>query len=284
MSAEKEIVEVPADFRASLDGRRRVTRANVEYWRARDIQEVLGYDSWDRFRDVIERARTACESAGLNPDNHIRRTAKMVPVGSGAQREVEDYFLNRFGCYVAAMNGESSKPQIGYAQAYFAIQARRQELADEREEQDEDGKRIEIRDRVRGENKALHSAAKKAGVKRYGIFNDGGYRGLYGGLSLAEVKALKGLGSKDELLDRSGRVELAAHEFRITQTEERLATTHVRGEEVATRVHHEVGKVVREAMRRGGGTMPEHLRAEPSIKKIEATRRKALAAPKKEPE
>jgi DNA-damage-inducible protein D len=129
------------------------------------------------------------------------------------------------------------------------------------------------RRRVTNANKALTSAAKGAGVQRYAIFQDAGYKGLYGELGAAQVKARKGLRAKDDLFDRAGRAELAANEFRITQTEQKLVREHVKGERAATDTHREVGTQVRRAIERIGGTMPENLPVEDSIKKIEARRR-----------
>jgi DNA-damage-inducible protein D len=273
MANDKELGgPVPETFIRALDESRGQSRAGTGFWRARDLQVILGYERWDRFKELIGRAQAACESTGVNPDNHFRRTGKMVPLGSGSQREVEDYFLSRFACYLIAMNGDPSKEQIGYAQVYFAIQTRRQERADQVEENE---KRIEARQRIRGANKALTSTAKKAGVRRFGLFNDAGYRGLYGGRSYAQIKEEKGLRSQDNLLDYAGRTELAANEFRITQAEDRLRKDRVMGEESAINTHHAVGKEVRAAIGRIGNPMPEELAIETHIRMVETRVRRA---------
>lgn len=269
-----EHTSIPEAFRASLDSKMNRGKGDVEFWMARDLQVLLGYEHWRHFRELVEQAKVACETAGAESTNHIYPTVKKVPIGSGAHRDIDDYLLSRFGCYLVAMNGDPSKQQIGYAQVYFAVQTRRQELA---ELGDEEAKRINLRARVRDANKALNAAAKNAGVKRFGVFHDEGYRGLYG-LRLAAIRDMKGLGPKDDLLDVAGRAELAANEFRITQAEEQIIKNNIRTESGANQRHREVGQQVRQAIERIGGTMPERLPIEPSIKKIEARRRRATPA------
>jgi DNA-damage-inducible protein D len=186
----------------------------------------------------------------------------MVTVGSGALREREDCYLTRYACYLVAMNGNSQKPEIASAQTYFAVQTRRQELADLSLN---DEKRMELRDRVTEAVKHLNSAAKSAGVINYGFFHDAGYRGLYG-MGLQQIKLQKRISQKEHLFDRAGREELAANEFRLTQTEGRLKREQIRSGEKAQIIHHEVGNEVRQAIKKIGGTLPEKLPAEPSIK------------------
>ncbi len=163
------------------------------------------------------------------------------------------------------MNGDpSQKLQVGLAQAYFAVQTRRQELGDQLTYEE---KRLLQRERVRNANKYLSIAAKQAGVKKFGVFQDAGYRGLYE-LSYRDIKRKKGIPDNEDLLDCSGRTELAANEFRITQTEERLTNDNIQGEIKATHTHLEVGSKVRQTIKELGGTMPEKLPPEPSIKRV----------------
>jgi DNA-damage-inducible protein D len=256
----------------TLDGVKRFSKNGGEYWMGRDIQAILGYDKWENFKKVIEKAREGCKSAGAEPKYHFLDTGKMVLIGSGAQREKEDCFLTRYACYLIAMNGDASKPEIGSAQTYFAIQTRRQEVSDLSLN---DEKRLELRDRVKVAVKHLNSAAKNSGVVNYAFFQDAGYRGLYG-MGLKAIKAKKGIPQKDDLMDRSGRAELAANEFRYTQTEQRLKREPVRDGDRAERVHNEVGRKVRQTIRDIGGTLPEELPAEPSIKKLAQAKKKLL--------
>jgi DNA-damage-inducible protein D len=167
------------------------------------------------------------------------------------------------------MNAESSKQEVATSQTYFAVQTRRQELSD-------DEKRIELRERVRIGNNLLHGTAKSAGVQRFGLFHDAGYRGLYG-MGLAEIKKRKKIGKGEILLDRAGRAELAANDFHITQAQQKLDREKIFGESEAIRIHNAVGKQVRDAIERIGGTMPENLPVEPPIQQlIAAQKKKAL--------
>ena len=150
-----------------------ITSRGIDYWRARDLMGLLGYDTWRRFEEAIDRAKTSCTEFGQVVKNHFADTDKMVTIGSGAERQVQDYFLTRYAVYLIAQNGDPQKPEIAAAQAYFAIQTRRQEI------QDEETKRLEARERLSESNKRLFGAAKEAGVSSpmFGVFNDAGYKG-----------------------------------------------------------------------------------------------------------
>jgi DNA-damage-inducible protein D len=247
-----------------LDVLKRVAPNGEDYWQARDIQGILGYDRWENFAGIIEKAKTACEGFGVRAEYHLLETTKVITAGKGAQLERADFYLTRYGCYLIAMNGDSSKQEIAEAQSYFAYQTRKQELD---EQLTESQRRIALRDRVRKGNKALAGAAFSAGVKRFAIFNDAGYRGLYG-MGLADIKQRKSIPESEDLMDCAGRTELAANEFRITQTEQKLKREGIQGEEKAIRAHQQVGQEVRSAIERVGGTMPENLPAETPIKKL----------------
>ena len=182
----------------------------VEYWSARDLQSMLGYSQWRRFEQAIERAITSCKQSGNDPDHHFAGAGKMVELGSGSTREMPDYHLSRFACYLIAQNGDPRKPEIAHAQKYFAIQARRQELTDQAAA---DIERLELRKQTAEEFKALSGAAQDAGVqsKMFGVFHDAGYKGLYGGLGRDAIKQRKAIPEKDNLLDRMNATELAAN-------------------------------------------------------------------------
>lgn len=252
-----------------LDMAKRLTRIGGEYWMARDINSILGYPEWENFNNVIQKAYMACESAGGDPNNHFHETTKMVVIGSGANRNIKDYFLTRYACYLIAMNGDSKKPEIGTAQTYFAVQARRQEIQDQLPDKE---KRLQLRERIKSANRSLASAAKKAGVQRYPIFQDAGYRGLYE-MGLSDIKMRKGIPPNEDLLDRAGRTELAANEFRITQTEGKLVRDGVTLERDAINTHKNVGREVRNVIKKLGGKMPEDLPPEESIKKLTSKRK-----------
>ena len=204
----------------------------------------------------------------------------MVEIGSGARRELVDVRLSRYACYLVVQNGDPSKPVIANGQTYFALQTRRQELADAAHlsRLGEDEKRLAIRAELAEHNKALAAAAKEAGVESsldYAIFQDHGYRGLYGGLGNKEIHARKGLKKSQKILDHMGSTELAANLFRATQAEEKLRRDQVQGKAKANQTHLEVGKKVRQTIAELGGTMPENLPTpEESIRQLESSRKK----------
>jgi len=253
----------------------------VEYWSARALAPLLGYKKWQNFDVAIRRAMTACAQIGQVVPDHFTAASKMVPLGSGAEREVTDYLISRLGAYLIAQNGDPSKRAIAEAQAYFAVSTRKNELRELAEEQ---AKRLELRERVSENNKKLAEAAHDAGVlsRSFGVFQNAGYQGLYGGLDVDGIKQRKGISYKEDLLDRMGRAELAANDFRVTLTEERLRKDGIIGQTRAIETHHEVGQTVRKAIEETGVRMPEDLPAEPSIKPLLTAKRrgrKKVAAP-----
>lgn len=204
----------------------------------------------------------------------------MVDIGSGAKREVSDIRLSRYACYLIVQNGDPSKPVIANGQTYFAMQARRQELNDDEKfaRLSEDEKRLAIRNELAEHNKQLAAAAKNAGVDTpldYAIFQDHGYKGLYGGMGAKDIHARKGLKKSEKILDHMGSTELAANLFRATQTEEKLKRDNISGKQRANQAHYEVGQKVRQTIHELGGTMPENLPVpEQSVKKIESAKKK----------
>jgi|ERR1035437_386407 DNA-damage-inducible protein D len=239
------------------------------YWTAREIQGVLDYAEWREFREVIEKAQMSCEMAGNFTADHFVPMPEMVEIGSGAERERENFALSQYACYLIAMNGNPAKPEIAVAQAYFVektyLQERTEALSDAE-------RRAILRDRVKVANRKLGDTAKDAGVRSsmFGVFHDAGYKGLYDGLGSKAIKARKGIGEKDNLLDCIGPSELAANEFRVTQADDKLRRESIKGEQKAIDTHHAVGLEVRNAIKKLGGTMPEDLPAEPSIKNLKS--------------
>lgn len=263
---------------------------DIEFWDARDLQGLLGYSKWDNFLEVIQKAKVACEESGQLLTNHFADVRKMVSIGSGAGREIDDIRLTRYACYLIAQNGDARKKPIAFAQTYFAIQTRRQEIADSESDHyiplSEDQKRVLLRDEIKEHNKNLASAAKSAGVVQpldFAIFQTFGYKGLYGGLDRVGIQRKRGLRSKQNILDHMGSTELAANLFRATQTEDKLRRDSVRGKDAANAVHYEVGKKVRDAIKDIGGTMPENLPPAEDIVKVERRLNKALGSSLKKP-
>lgn len=249
----------------TLDKIKQKTPDGIDYWLARDLQLVLGYAQWRNFESAIERAKIACESVGSNPRYHFADTSKVITTGKGAKQTVEDVALTRLASYLVAMNGDPRIPEIAIAQNYFAIQTRKQEIADQKNELEE---RIELRDRVTLSVKELNKVAQESGVQRYGLFTDAGYRGLYGEIGLKEIKAKKKINEKEQLFDRITSQELAANYFKNTQAEARLRREQVKEEDIAIHVHHDTAKEVRNTIEKLGGSMPEALPAQPSLKQV----------------
>jgi DNA-damage-inducible protein D len=251
-----------------------------EFWSARDLAQVLEYLNFRNFEPVIQKAQEACVKSGHAITDHFAQMRNMVSIGSGAQREVEDWALSRYACYLVIQNADPSKLLVALGQTYFAVQTRRQEMADD-EALKEDKLRLLLRAEMKKHNKKLAGIAKQSGVVQpldYAIFMDHGYRGLYGGLGRRDIHQRKRLKSKQNILDHMGSTELAANLFRATQTEEKLRRENVRHKEHANRIHNEVGRKVRRTIHELGGTMPENLPSAESIKKVESREKKRLRA------
>jgi len=247
---------------------------------ARPLAKVLDYSEYRHFLPVLERAKEACRNSNQAVEDHFEDVLAMVEIGSGAKRELPDVKLSRYACYLVVQNGDPSKPVIANGQTYFALQTRRQELADDESfaRLSEDEKRLAIRNELATHNKYLAAAAKDAGVETpidYAIFQDHGYKGLYGGLGAKDIHVRKGLKKSQKILDHMGSTELAANLFRATQTEDKLKRDQVQGKRQANQTHLEVGKKVRQTIKELGGTMPEALPTPDfSIKQIESAKKK----------
>ncbi len=257
-----------------FDAIKQINPYGVEYWSARDLAPLLGYDKWQNFDLAIERAIIACQQVEQIVTDHFTGVSKMIELGKGGHRNVKDYLLSRLACYLIAQNGDPRKKEIASAQIYFAISTRENELHQLHENQE---KRLLLRERVAIGNTKLAEAAQMAGVlsKNFGTFQNKGYQGLYGGLDTEGIRLHKGIGKHEDILDRMGRAELAANDFRITQTEEVLNQSGYIGEVKAITTHYEVGQEIRQTIERIGGRMPETLPPEPSIKPLLNKRRRS---------
>lgn len=250
-----------------LQSIKKTTENDRDYWMARELMEVLKYSEWRVFKDAIDRAKVSADVNGKPSTHHFVAHPELIMSGNGAQQQRENYALSRYACYLVAMNGDPVKPEIASAQAYFADQTYRQE---QQEALTDGERRLIIRNRVKDGNRKLNDAAYTAGVtsNMFGVFHDAGYKGMYGGKGRDAVKAYKKIDVKDDLLDCIDRAELAAHEFRITQTEETLRIQEIKGQQKAINTHEFVGKKIRQTMEEMKTTMPEDLPAAPSIKKL----------------
>jgi DNA-damage-inducible protein D len=270
---------------SSFERIRQLDPDDLEFWSARDLMPILEYAKWQNFKTVLLKAQIACENSGNDPADHFTDASKMVAIGSDAKREVEDMHLSRYACYLIVQNADPAKEVVALGQTYFAVQTRRQEIADADAlaELSEDQRRLLLRQRIKVQNTDLASAAKNAGVITaldFAVFQNHGYRGLYNGLTAEAIHKRKRLKKSQHILDHMGATELAANLFRSTQAEDKLRRDQVQGKDTANEVHYQAGVVVRRAIAELGGTMPEDLPGADSIKKLESAEKKRLAAPK----
>ena len=256
----------------------------TEYWNARELQHVLEYTDWRNFLKVVDKAKIACENSGILVGEHFVDVNKSSPMPNGGTRIIDDVQLSRYACYLIMQNGDPRKEVIAIGQTYFAVKTRQQEIIENYDVLTEEQKRLAIRNEIVAHNKALAEAAKQAGITEpveYAIFQNWGYKGLYGGMDMRAIHQHKGLKKSQKILDHMGSTELAANLFRATQTEEKLRRENVQGKTEANRTHYEVGAKVRQTIKELGGTMPEDLPTpEKSIKQIEREQEKKKLAEK----
>lgn len=259
---------------------RKSDKDNNEYWFARDLQSILDYESWNKFKNVIEKAKNACIKSNNPAKDHFSYVGKLVQIGSGASREIEDIKLSRYACYLIVQNGDPSKEVIALGQTYFAVKTREKEISEKFESLTENDKRLRIRNDLREHNKSLAQAAKLAGVNNnldYAIFQNHGYKGLYDGLGVKEIHVKKGLKKSEKILDNMGSTELAANLFRATQADEKLRRENILSKDQANEIHFEVGAKVRQTIKELGGTMPENLpNPKKSLKQLEKEKKRLL--------
>lgn len=257
----------------SFEEIKHINPSGNEYWSARELAKVLQYSEYRHFVPVIEKAKSSCNNSGIVIGDHFEQVLEMVSLGSGAQRSIEDYHLSRYACYLIIQNADPTKGIVAKGQTYFAVQTRKQEMVEKEVSRlGEDQKRIMLRGEMKIHNKNLASAAKGAGVIApldYAIFQDHGYKGLYGGKGSKDIHQQKGLKKNQHILDHMGSTELAANLFRATQTEEKLKRDQVKDKQAANKTHYDVGQKVRQTIEELGGTMPEKLPSAPNIKVIE---------------
>jgi len=255
----------------SFESIKHIDENGVEFWYARELQNILDYKEWRKFENVINKAKQACESSNISVFEHFVDADKLSKRANNAEVKIKDYKLTRYACYLIAQNGDSRKKVIALAQTYFAVQTRKQEITEKEYSMlTETEKRFYQRNLTRKGNYSLNQTAKKAGVKNFDKFHNAGYKGLYNGETADDIAKRKGLRYREDILDNMGSEELAANLFRITQTESRLKKDKVDTEKKANKTHYEVGKKVRKAIADIGGTMPEDLLTpKKSLKQLE---------------
>ena len=246
-----------------------------EYWLARELQNVLEYKRWDKFCNVINNAKKACENSNYNVFEHFSQVGKTSKMPNGGVKNLLDYKLSRYACYLIVQNADPRKEVVALGQTYFAVQTRRQELTEiEYSMLTEDEKRFYQRNLTKKGNYSLNQEAKKAGVKNFYKFHNAGYKGLYNGETADDIAKRKGLRYREDILDNMGSEELATNLFRISQTEARLRKDNIQGEGKANETHYNIGKNIREVIAKNGGTMPECLPTpKKSLKELEKERK-----------
>ena len=245
-----------------------------EYWYARELMPLLEYTLWQRFSNAINKAIENCRNSNYNILDHFIDADKMVSIGSNTKRKVQDYKLSRYACYLIVLNCDPRKNIIALAKTYFAIQTRKQELIDkEYNDLTEDEKRFYQRNLTKKGNHSLNKAAKNAGVKNFDKFHNFGYKGLYNGETANDIAKRKNLRYREDILDKMGSNELVANLFRISQTEQKLVNEGIDSEKMANYTHFEVGREIRNTIKKLGGIMPENLPTpEKSLKELEKNR------------
>ena len=239
----------------------------VEFWYARDLMALLGYDRWENFHKAIERAIDSCKASEIEPADHFRSVTKMVQIGSGAERAVKDYMLTRYACYLIAQNGDPRKEEIAFAQSYFAVQTRKQELIEERIAYIE---RTEARGKLRESEKRLSQNIYERGVDDagFGRIRSKGDQALFGGKSTQEMKKKLGVSDKRPLADFLPTLTIAAKNLATEMTNYNVEEKDLQGESAITSEHVQNNQSVRD-MLGSRGIKPEELPPSEDIKKLE---------------
>lgn len=251
-----------------LEGIKKV-KNNFEYWSARDLMKVLGYNKWQAFEEVVKKAKNACTASDHNVLEHFIDTSKELIVGNTATMKVKDFLLTRYACYLIAQNGDSRKPEIAMAQTYFAVQTRKQEI---REENEKLIKRIEARERLKETERKIESTIYKRGIKTSGdfaSFKDKHIRGLYGGIGIVTLKRKRRIPKERALADFDSFLELKAKDFALAMTDHNIKEKNLAGKPKLEKEVYDNSAATRKTMIKRG-IFPEKLKPEKDIEKVKA--------------
>lgn len=252
------------------------TKDGLEFWSARELMDILGYAEWRKFVGVIKKAKDACKVSGYVTVDHFVGADKMVLTGSGANREIEDFLLTRYACYLIAQNGDSRKSEIALSQTYFAVQTRKQELTDVREYED---KRLESRKKLKETESKIESTVYERGIKlpvEFGSFKNKHIEALYGGLTVTDLKKKRNIPNKRALADFDTEIELKAKDFSLAMTDHNIKKHNIHGKVGMTDEVVKNSKATRKVLLTRG-IKPEDLEAEEDLKKVEVRRKKELS-------
>ena len=240
---------------------------NIEFWYARDLQIQLGYKRWENFIGTIKKAMQSCENAGIEVDNHFREVTKMVQIGSGARRNLQDYMLTRYACYLIAQNGDSKKEEIAFAQTYFAVQTRKQEII---EDTIRLMNRLEAREKLKESEKKLSKNIYERGVDDLGFarIRSKGDSALFGGLNTMQMKSKYGVKENRPLADFLPTLTIAAKNLATEMTNYNVTEKDMYGEQSITDEHVDNNLSVRNMLNKRG-IKPENLKPAEDLKKLE---------------